>query len=99
MTTISTQDEWVAIFNEAEQNLPGTLPTQKAPTVGSAAFARTIDHTILKPGITQENIDSLCAEARKHMFKVRQSIYQMSSDYIIQFRLDIRAVSNNVDFA
>jgi len=72
MTTSYTQHEWVTIFDEAEQALPGILPEYRAPTVGSAAFARTIDHTILKLGATQKDIDRLCAEAKKHMFKVRK---------------------------
>lgn len=64
-----SNDEWIAIFEEAEQALPGRFPEYKVPAVGSAAFANTIDHTILKLGATQEDIDRLCVEARKHLFK------------------------------
>jgi len=75
MTTRYTQDEWIAIFDEAEQTLPGRFPEYKVPAVGSAAFANTIDHTILKLGATQEDIDRLCVEARKHLFKVRRFMH------------------------
>lgn len=88
MTAKSTQDEWVAIFDDAEQTLPGISPVCRAPTIGSAAFARTIDHTILKLEASQEDIDRLCAEARKYVFKVRQDIHQNSPENIIEFRLD-----------
>jgi len=57
MTTRYTQDDWIAIFDEAEQALPGRFPEYKVPAVGSPAFADTIDHTILKLGATQEDID------------------------------------------
>lgn len=38
------------------------------PTPDAAAFARTIDHTILKPEATGSQIDRLCDEALEHGF-------------------------------
>lgn len=71
MTTRYTQDEWIAIFDDTERHLSSSIVDYKAPVVGSLAFAKTIDHTSLKLGATQQDIDRLCAEARKHQFKVR----------------------------
>lgn len=70
MTTRYTQDEWLAIFDQAEQNLPSTPPECKAPSLGTAAFAKTIDHTLLKLAATEKQVDTLCEEARRHNFKV-----------------------------
>ena len=36
-------------------------------------IARTIDHTLLKPDATRENILSLCAEAREFAFSASAS--------------------------
>lgn len=70
MTTRYTQDEWLAIIKQAESNLPTALIEYKAPNVGTAAFAKTIDHTLLKLGATQRQIDTICDEASRHNFKV-----------------------------
>ena len=39
-----------------------------APQSYSKALARRIDHTLLKPDATQEQIEKLCREAREHAF-------------------------------
>lgn len=70
MTTKYTQDEWLAIFDQAEQNLPSTPVHYKARPIGSAAFAQTIDHTLLKLEATAEQVDTLCEEAKRYHFKV-----------------------------
>ena len=41
---------------------------QAGGTVYSREIARTIDHTLLKPEATREQIEQLCAEAREHGF-------------------------------
>ena len=69
-TTTYTEHDWLAIFDQAEQNLPIHPLKYKAPTVGTAAFAQTIDHTLLKLEATQDQLDTLCEEAIKHNFKV-----------------------------
>lgn len=69
MTTRYTQEEWLAIFDRAEQN-SNTSTEHKAPSVGTEAFAKTIDHTLLKLEATAEQVDTLCEGARRHNFKV-----------------------------
>ena len=70
MTTRYTQDEWLAIFDHAGQNLSSVPIEYKAPSVGTATFAKTIDHTLLKLEATGEQVDALCKEAKRHNFKV-----------------------------
>ena len=70
MTTRYTQDEWLAIINEAERNLPSKPIEYKAPILGTEDFAKSIDHTLLKLGATEEQIDLLCEEANRYNFKV-----------------------------
>lgn len=70
MTTRYTQDEWLAVIDHAECGLPTTHAKYKAPTVGTEAFAQTIDHTLLKLSATKEEIDSISEEARRSNFKV-----------------------------
>jgi len=71
MTMETTQEEWAAIIDEAEQNVSSTSKVYKAPSIGSTAFAKTIDHTLLKLEATAEQIDTLCKEAVENDFKVR----------------------------
>ena len=70
MTTKYTQDEWLAIFEQAEQNLSSIPIEYKVPSVGTTACAQTIDHTLLKLEATGEQVDTLCEEAKGHGFKV-----------------------------
>jgi deoxyribose-phosphate aldolase len=69
MTMGYTDEEWLAIIDQAEQDLPLTPPVYRAPHVGSETFAKTIDHTLLKLDATEEQIDVLCEEARRFNFK------------------------------
>lgn len=69
MTTRYTQDEWLAIFDQADQNLPSGPLEYKAPSVGTATFAKTIDHTLLKLEATGKQVDTLCEEAKRYNFK------------------------------
>lgn len=75
MTTRYTQDEWLAIFDRAGQNLPNTVVEHKAPSVGTASFAKTIDHTLLKLEATGKQVDTLCEEAKRYNFKVCHFFY------------------------
>ena len=70
MTAKYRQQEWSDIFRQADQDLVDTQISHEAPSIESAAFAQAIDHTLLKPGATEEQIDSLCQEAIHHNFKV-----------------------------
>lgn len=69
MTTRYTYDEWIAIIDHAHKHL-STEIRYKAPNIGTKEFAKAIDHTLLKLDATEEQIDQLCEEARKHDFKV-----------------------------
>ena len=69
MATRYTQDEWLAVFDQAERDLSSPLE-YTAPSVETAAFAKTIDHTLLKIEATGEQVDALCEEAKRHDFKV-----------------------------
>ena len=77
MTTRYTQDEWLAIFDTAERSLSDAHVDYKAPGVGTAAFAKTIDHTLLKPEATEKQIATLCEEASRHNFKVCNFLLSM----------------------
>ena len=70
MTTGHTDEEWQAIVDQAEHSLPKPPAECKAPDAGSEAFAKMIDHTLLKLDATEEQIDALCEEARRFDFKV-----------------------------
>lgn len=70
MATRYTQDEWLAIFDQAEQDLPRNPLKYTAPSAGTVAFAKTIDHTLLKLETSGEQVDALCEEAKRHDFKV-----------------------------
>ena len=73
-TTRYTQEEWLAVFDQVEQDLnnkPPSIPSRyEAPGVGTSAFAKTIDHTLLKLEATGGQVDSLCEEARRFDFQV-----------------------------
>ncbi|KAK3172549.1 hypothetical protein OEA41_005872 [Lepraria neglecta] len=69
MTTRYTDEEWLDIIDQAEKNLPLTPVVYKAPNLGSEAFAKTIDHTLLKLDATKEQVDAICEEARVFNFK------------------------------
>ena len=71
MTTGYTNDEWVSIIKDAQVHVPDEKRTYKAPMIGSVEFAEYIDHTLLKPDATKEQIDRLCEEAMKFDFKVK----------------------------
>ena len=70
MTTRYTDEEWLDPINQAEKDLPSTPVIFKAPDVGTEAFAKTIDHTLLKLDATKEQVDAICEEARRFDFKV-----------------------------
>ena len=70
MTNRNTQDEWLAVIEQAEKGIPSSFTEYKVPGPGSEEFAKSIDHTLLKLESTQSQIDELCEEARRHNFKV-----------------------------
>ncbi|KAI9817692.1 MAG: hypothetical protein M1832_004586 [Thelocarpon impressellum] len=64
-----TDDQWVDIVQAALQGVPTQKPVCATPDVGAPEFAKLIDHTLLKLDATEEQIDDLCAEARRYGFK------------------------------
>ena len=86
MTTRYTQDEWLAIFDTAERSISDVHVDYKAPSVGTAAFAKTIDHTLLKPEATEKQIATLCEEATRHNFKVC-NLFIMDTSMHLEFNM------------
>lgn len=70
MTTRYTDQEWDYIIADVERRTHVTDQAQPGPAVGTADFAKTIDHTLLKLDATSKQIDDLCAEARVAGFAV-----------------------------
>ena len=70
MTTLVTQEEWLAIIERAVKAVPRTFTEYKAPGLGTVEFAKCIDPTLLKLDATTSQVKELCGEARKHDFKV-----------------------------
>lgn len=70
MTTRYTNEEWTTFIAEVEQGIVVSQEPYPCPAVGSPAFAKTIDHTLLKLDAKAVQFDSLCAEARVDGFAV-----------------------------
>ncbi|KAF2089960.1 deoxyribose-phosphate aldolase [Saccharata proteae CBS 121410] len=68
MTTRYTNPEWAALVDSTEKQLQISKSPNRVPDAGSVAFAKTIDHTLLKLDTTVAQIDSLCDEARRERF-------------------------------
>jgi len=75
MTTRYTNEEWASIISDAQSHVLEKKTTYRAPMIGSVVFAKYIDHTLLKPESTKEQIDQLCDEASRHSFKVSTPYY------------------------
>jgi len=73
MTTRYTNAEWATFISEVERDLVVSDELYFCPRVGSAAFAETIDHTLLKLEAKTTQIDALCAEARVDNFAVSRT--------------------------
>ena len=63
MTTIA---ELVELSYEYDHKLPDASPVQPAPL--GAAITGYIDHTLLKPEATAEQVKMICLEARQYQF-------------------------------
>lgn len=70
MTTRYTDNEWVQIIKQSQESLSDDMTIYPAPMIGSAEFARYIDHTMVNLDAKKEHIDRLCAEARIYGFRV-----------------------------
>ena len=73
MTPHHTNEEWLNIVEQAEKGNSGTFAEYNSPGLQTEAFAKSIDHTLLKLEATESQIDALCEEARKYNFKVIES--------------------------
>ena len=74
MATNLSPDQWNSLLRRAQNDLEQlSAPPQdpKIPDLDARAVAGSIDHTLLKLDATREQINQLCAEARKYAFKVR----------------------------
>ncbi len=71
MTTRYTNEEWAVRIRDFERDLVVPRRQHPYPPIGSPAFAKLIDHTLLKLEATPTQIDTLCSEARSYGFKVR----------------------------
>lgn len=63
---METLTDLLELARQYEQELPPAAPMPQAP--GGADIAAWIDHTLLKPEATAEQIKTLCQEARQYQF-------------------------------
>jgi deoxyribose-phosphate aldolase len=66
----SSHTEWLNLFSHISSilHVPPTR-TAELPDLDAHATARLIDHTLLAPAATSQQISALCAEARQHHFR------------------------------
>ena len=66
----SSHDEWLNLFSRISflLHVPPTR-TSQLPDLDARTTARLIDHTILAPAATSEQISATCNEAREHHFR------------------------------
>lgn len=66
----SIHSEWLNLFSRVSSllHVPPSH-TSELPDLDAHTTARLIDHTLLAPGATSEQISTLCAEAREHHFR------------------------------
>ena len=70
MTARYTDAEWETFVAQIERVLVVPQEPYPCPEIGSPAFMRTIDHTLLKLDAKAVQVDDLCAEARVDGFAV-----------------------------
>lgn len=75
MTLRYTNAEWEDIIEQATSDLVVSREPYPCPDIGSYAFMKTIDHTLLKLEARPLQFDDLCAEARVDGFAVCQGLY------------------------
>lgn len=110
MSVAHAQQDWSALFDEAEKRIPSAATGSPAattvgdgPPVRKAALAECIDHTLLKLDATGEQIDALCDEASRFKFKVRPPGHSLrfqnrhkGSDKVSSFGIWSKGVAMNV---
>jgi hypothetical protein len=70
MTTRYTNEEWTRFIAKVERDVQVTDAVYPCPKLGSKAFAKTIDHTLLKLEAKLPQFDAVCSEARVDGFAV-----------------------------
>ena len=70
MTLRYTNAEWAAIIEETINDLVVSHEPYPYPEIGSTAFMKTMDHTLLKLDAKSIQFDELCSEARVDSFAV-----------------------------
>ena len=70
MTTRYTNEEWATIIARVEKGVVVSQEPYPYPQIGSPAFAKAIDHSLLKLVAREVQFDDLCAEARVQGFAV-----------------------------
>ena len=70
MTLRYTNEEWEKFVQETEDGLVVKQERYSCPAIGSKAFMKTMDHTLLKLDARPPQFDTLCAEARVDSFAV-----------------------------
>ncbi|EMC98022.1 hypothetical protein BAUCODRAFT_67490 [Baudoinia panamericana UAMH 10762] len=67
-STRYSDEEWRSFILQVEDSLSISNTSYPCPAIGSPAFAKTIDHTLLKLDARAVQFDDLCAEARRDGF-------------------------------
>ena len=70
MTLRYTNAEWEEFVQQTADGLDVSQDPYPCPDVGSQAFMKTMDHTLLKLDARASQFDDLCAEARVNLFAV-----------------------------
>lgn len=70
MTLRYTNAEWEDIIKQTANELVVSQEPYPCPDIGSPAFMKTMDHTLLKLDARPNQFDDLCAEARVDSFAV-----------------------------
>lgn len=71
-SSTKTSEQWASELASITPHILSAPAEQVESSISKpdAAFARYIDHTLLKPDATPAQIDALCDEALKYNFKV-----------------------------
>lgn len=72
-----TNDEWATLISEVE----GSVPEQQTPCPRPSAehLAGYFDHTLLKLDAKSDDLEQLCAEAKRYLFKVWYSLQSFAA--------------------
>jgi deoxyribose-phosphate aldolase len=82
----SSQREWLQLFSNISSllHVPPTR-TSQLPELDAHSTARLIDHTLLTPTATSDQISVVCAEAREHHFRA----VCLRPDHVVQAKREL----------